>query len=147
MIRKMKSSDLDRIMEIETFCFHDFWNRRQYEYELNDNPYAQLWVLVDDEGVIVGYYDLWIIFERAEIANIAIAPDCQHQGYGHLLMEHLLREAGKAGCETVDLEVRASNARAISLYENYDFSVINTKPGYYRQGGESEDGLYMMKGI
>ena len=67
MIRKMKISDLDRIMEIEEQCFRDdVWSRSQYLYELQENPYASLWVLTDKDGTIAGYYDLWTIFERAE---------------------------------------------------------------------------------
>ena len=88
MIRKMKKSDLNEILEIERLCFDDAWSRKDYEYELYDNPYAQLWVMIEDDR-IVGYYDLWITFEQAEIANIAVLPDYQHRGLGQQLMRHL----------------------------------------------------------
>ena len=61
MIRKMRKSDLKEILEIEQKCFKNPWNMKQYEYELYDNPYSNLWVLEED-GRIIGYYDLWIMF-------------------------------------------------------------------------------------
>ena len=146
MIRKLKHSDLDQVMEIEEKCFHDAWKRKDYEYEINDNPYAQLWVLVVDDKVI-GYYDLWVTFEQAEVANIAVLPEYQHRGYGKQLMKHLEQKAMENGCETIGLEVRVSNADAIRLYESQGFSVINTKPGYYKSNSTYEDAYRMMKGI
>ena len=55
MIRKMRKSDLKEIVEIEQRCFKNPWNMKQYEYELYDNPYSNLWVLEED-GRIIGYY-------------------------------------------------------------------------------------------
>ena len=146
MIRKLKKSDLDAVLEIEKQCFDDAWSRNDYLYEIYDNPYAQLWVLVEDDKV-VGYYDLWVTFEQAEIANIAVLPDYQHKGYGQQLMKHLERKAMEAGCETIGLEVRVSNENAIRLYESQGFTVINVKQGYYRHNGKYEDAYRMMKGI
>ena len=146
MIRKIRKSDLDQILAIERECFDDAWSRKDYLYEMYDNPYAQLWVLEVDDKVI-GFYDLWVTFEQAEIANIAILPDYQHKGYGQQLMNHLERKAMEAGCETIGLEVRVSNVKAIRLYESHGFTVINVKQGYYKHNGEYEDAYRMMKGI
>lgn len=148
MIRKMKISDLDRIMEIEEQSFRDdIWSRSQYLYELQENPYASLWVLTDKNGTIAGYYDLWTIFERAEIATIAIAPEYRKQGYGSLLMRDLLKRAKENECESISLEVRVSNTAAIRLYEHYEFVVVNVRKGYYKDADSYEDAYLMMRGI
>jgi len=148
MFRKMTSSDLDEVLEIEKKCFYTAWTLQQYQYELNQNPYANLWVLIDDSNnKIIGYYDLWVIFERAEIASIAVNPDYQKQGYGSKLMQHLHTIAKEQECESIALEVRVSNKPALALYQHYDFSVINTKPGYYETKDGYEDAYFMMKGI
>ena len=147
MIRKMKVSDLDEVLAIEEVCFPDgAWNRDQYLYELNENPYAELWVL-EQQGKVIGYYDLWIIFERAEIATIAVAREHQHSHQGATLMQHLVQQARNHNCENISLEVRQSNQPAIGLYEHFDFIVINTRPGYYRKGDGYEDAYLMMRGI
>ncbi len=109
---------------------------------MNNNPYAQIYVLEKD-GKVVGYYDLWIIFENSELARIAVDPQYRRKGNAALMMEHVERTASDCGCENIALEVRVSNLAAISLYEKNGFIVINTKPNYY----DTEDGLRMMKGI
>lgn len=146
MIRKAVSSDIDKLCEIEKRCFKAPWNHSQFEYELRENPYANIWVL-DLDGVIIGYYDLWIIFEHGEIANIAVDRPFQQMGYGSLLMDHLERQAKERGCETLSLEVRVSNQQAIRLYSQHDFITVNVKPGYYKDPDGYEDAYFMMKGI
>ena len=44
MIRKMTEDDLERVLQIEEQCFYSNWNRQQYLYELNENPYSNLYV-------------------------------------------------------------------------------------------------------
>ena len=146
MIRKAGKSDIDRLLEIEELCFRNAWSRKDYEYELNENPFATIWVLVKDD-CIIGYYDLWITFESSEVANIAIHPDWQGKGYGSMLMKHLEQQAINAGCENIGLEVRVSNQAALRLYESHGFSIINTKPGYYKDPDGYEDAYRMMKGV
>ena len=142
MIRKMRKSDLKEIVEIEQRCFKNPWNMKQYEYELYDNPYSNLWVLEEDGRIIV-FYDLWIMFDNADIANIAVDTPYQKKGYGRQLMNHLENQAVNKGCENIGLEVRVSNEAAIKLYERHGFSIINTRVNYYKD----EDGYRMMKGI
>ncbi|MBR5049188.1 MAG: ribosomal protein S18-alanine N-acetyltransferase [Erysipelotrichaceae bacterium] len=147
MMRRMRVSDLDEVLAIEEKCFPiGTWNRSQYLYELNENPYSRLWVL-EQQGKIVGYYDLWTIFERAEIATIAVAPEHQKRHYGGQLMRHLIAQAREQHCENISLEVRVSNQAAISMYEHFDFIIINTRPGYYRTADGYEDAYLMMRGI
>ena len=138
----MTVRDLPQVLAIEQRCFKNPWNEKQYLYELQENPYACLWVMTDGDRVI-GYYDLWLIFEQGELANIAIDTPYQHQGLGARLMKHMEDYARQKGLETIGLEVRVSNQAAISLYERNGFFTINVKPKYY----DDEDGYRMMKGI
>ena len=142
MIRKMRRTDLNEVIEIENRCFPTPWTREQYEYELRDNPYSNLWVL-EENGKVIGYYDLWIMFENADIASIAVDVPYRHMGYGEKLLKHLELQARNRECENIGLEVRVSNRDAIRLYERHDFFIIGTRRGYY----DGEDGYRMMKGI
>ena len=147
MIRKIRKSDLDQVMVIEQACFHDAWKRKDYEYEMYENPYSTIWVL-EEERKIIGYYDLWITFEQAEIANIAVLPEYQGKGYGSFLMKHLEQQAVNEGCQAIGLEVRVGNKKAIALYERNGFFTVTTRPGYYKnKDGTFEDAYRMMKGI
>ena len=91
MIRKIRKSDLDQVMVIEQACFHDAWTRKDYEYEMYENPYSTIWVL-EEEGKIIGYYDLWITFDQAEIANIAVLPEYQGKGIGTKLLKAVMEK-------------------------------------------------------
>ena len=146
MIRKMKVSDIPAVLALENKAFKTPWTEDQFRYELLDNPYAVLWVY-EEEGKIRGYYDLWIIFENAELATIGVDPAYQKQGIGQKLMDHLTAEAMKHECENIGLEVRVSNLPAIKLYERNGFFTINVRPGYYKDQDGHEDAYRMMKGI
>ena len=147
MIREMSVDDIDMVLEIEEDSFVDAWNYDHFVYEIQFNPFSFLWVIENEEKEIVGFADLWIMFERAERFNIAIRKDQQNKGYGFELMQHIEKLAVEEGCETISLEVRVSNKNAISLYEKCGFAIINTKKNYYYWKGVSEDGHFMMKGI
>ena len=142
MIRKMTPEDRDRIIELENSCFSRPWKYSDLDYELNSNPYAQIYVL-EQGGKIIGYYDLWVIFETSELARLAVDPDYRRMGFADNLLAHAELLATDFGCENIGLEVRVSNLPAINLYKKNGFIVINVKPNYY----DTEDGLRMMKGI
>lgn len=143
MIRRFQKEDVDSVIEIENRCFSRPWKYSDLDYEANSNPYAQIYVLEED-GKIIGFYDLWVIFENGELARIAILPEYQHKGYGKMLMEHMEETAMNNGCETIALEVRVSNEKAINMYSSFGFVTINIKEKYYDNG---EDGYRMMKGV
>ncbi|MBR3006286.1 MAG: ribosomal protein S18-alanine N-acetyltransferase [Erysipelotrichaceae bacterium] len=142
MIRKMTAEDATEVLQLEKDCFSRPWSEKDLAYEFSENPYSQIYVM-EENGKIVGYYDMWVIFENAELARLAVDPKCRRKGYGWQLLEHCQKTAMEMGCETIGLEVRVSNDGAIALYRKADFTVINLKKMYY----ETEDGLRMMKGI
>ncbi|VDZ96197.1 ribosomal-protein-alanine acetyltransferase [Salmonella enterica subsp. enterica] len=59
-----------------------------------------------------------VVLDEATLFNIAVDPDFQRRGLGRMLLEHLIDELEKRGVVTLWLEVRASNAAAIALYES-----------------------------
>lgn len=141
MIRPMRLEDLEQVEAIEQQCFSDPWTLDSLRYELEGNPFSTPYVLLDDqEQTIIGYAHLWITFEQAQLANIAIVPQYRQQHKGSLLLQHLIEVARAQECETMTLEVRASNQSAIALYEKYGFSPINVIKRYYSDG---EDAILM----
>lgn len=80
----------------------------------------------------------------ARIYSLGVAPALRGKGVGRLLMGAAEKGALRRGCTRMRLEVRASNASAISLYERAGFCVIAKKKKYYPDG---EDALHMEKRI
>ena len=142
MIRRCTEADLAYLTQAEQLCFPDDpWKEDNYRYELTSNPYASLYV--DEESShIMGYVDLWITFETAQIANIGVVPEHRRKQIGEKLMKHAISLAEQQGCETITLEVRVSNVPAICLYEKFGFINAGRRRNYYEDG---EDAWLMVK--
>lgn len=142
-LRKMEERDLSQVLEIEQTLFQPPWNREQFLYELHENPFAQLYV-VEHQEEVVGYMDLWITFETAQLANIAVKKSLQRNGIAKQMMDELISKCEDAGCENITLEVRLDNIGAIRLYEHYGFIEVNIRKQYYEDGC---DAYLMMKAL
>ena len=81
----------------------------------------------------------------ATIISLATKKDFQQKGYATLLLNEMLRDLKNSNVETVTLEVRKSNIKAIKLYEKHGFIFCNTKKNYYEN--PCEDALYYVKGV
>ena len=84
-------------------------------------------------------------FNSATISKIAIKSEYQKNGLGSKLMEYMMDDLNSLGygeIETITLEVRISNIKAISLYKKFGFKEVNVKKNYY---SDKEDALYMLK--
>lgn len=144
MIRTINTEDLDTVVEIEKDLFgNSAWNENQFTYEINENPFSTIYVLIYDEQ-IVGYIDLWITYDTAQIANLGVNRQYWRKGFARELMQKAIDTAVQEKCENITLEVRVSNERAISLYEKCGFMKINIRKQYYENG---EDAYLMMKPI
>lgn len=142
MIRSMTETDLEQVAELEKELFTgDCWDRSTYLYELRENPYATL-LVEESNGIINGYVDLWIMYEQSQIANIAVRESVQGKGTGSLLLQTAVSRAVMEKCETMSLEVRCSNVKAISLYEKFGFIRAGIRKKYY---GDGENAYLMVK--
>ncbi|EEQ09719.1 Ribosomal-protein-alanine acetyltransferase [Yersinia mollaretii ATCC 43969] len=95
------------------------------------------------EQKMVGFAITQIVLDEATLFNIAIDPQYQRQGYGRLLLEHLIAELETRNIVTLWLEVRASNAGAIALYESLGFSEVSVRRNYYPSANGREDAIMM----
>ncbi|MGM9940644.1 MAG: ribosomal protein S18-alanine N-acetyltransferase [Bulleidia sp.] len=142
MIRRASIQDLQILLDLENRIFpEDPWSEKNFAYELCENPFASLYVYEQDSEVI-GYLDLWITFEQAQIANIGVLPAYRARGIASALMEHAVACAQQGQCENMSLEVRRSNQAAIALYEKYGFLQVGIRRHYYEDG---EDAFLMVK--
>ena len=141
MIRKMSQNDLDAVNAIEIQAFQDPWSKQDFINELESNPYSCIYVK-EINGEVVAYVDLWIAYENAEIANIAVKKEFLHQGIASELMQYCLQKIQQSKCENFTLEVRVSNMNAIKLYEKFGFQTVSKRKKYYADG---EDAYLMVQ--
>lgn len=93
-------------------------------------------ILFDEENDPIGYFIASSSYEEAELYRIAVLPSYRRMGSGKRLMEDFLNGCPKE-VEKIFLEVRESNAAAVSLYEKSGFEIISRRKNYYG----NEDGL------
>lgn len=140
LIRSLTEQDLDPVLLIEQASFPVPWRREHFLHEIT-TPHSFPFAAVTD-GVIVGYLCLHVLFETAEILNVAVAPEQRGKGIAKLLLEHAEKTARLQGAEQIFLEVRASNHAALALYENTGFVPGGIRKRYYEG---TEDAVLMEK--
>ncbi len=132
-IRPLGYSDLPQVIGIERRAFSTPWSLAMFVLELS-KPSGLCLAAVDADGRLAGYlicarYDtVW------HLMNVAVDPVRRRQGIARALLAQMIQRAGPESEYT--LEVRTSNAGAISLYEQFDFRSAGTRPRYYRDNGE-----------
>lgn len=141
-IRIAEDKDIDAIAELDKQCFAVPWSREAYARELRANKLA-FYIVADEDGEIVGFAGLWGIIEEGHITNVAVHPAYRGKGLGKLLVSKLLEVSEQYGIDKFTLEVRPSNAAAISLYQKLGFQAVGKRPRYYEDNGE--DALIMWR--
>ncbi len=69
--------------------------------------------------------------DEAELRNLAVAPQRRRRGMGRLLLQAGQQRLLEAGIKEVYLEVRPSNAPALSLYTSIGYKLDSVRKGYY----------------
>ena len=137
----MKESHVSAIVELENLCFSDPWNEEAVGSELN-NPLS-CWVVAMDGDRLAGYVGSQSVLGWADMMNLAVHPDYRRMGVGEQLVEELTCRLKEQKVTCLTLEVRASNAPAISLYEKLGFTQVGRRPNYYFH--PKEDALILRK--
>ena len=69
--------------------------------------------------------------EDAHLFLLAVEPKSRKAGIGRALVHWLEKSCRTAGIQNIRLEVRASNATAITFYENLGYRLVEQVAGYY----------------
>ena len=123
-------NELKDINEID----NSFINKDYLENELNNNPYAKVLLLKEDNKVI-GYIYYSDIYERVEINQFEIDANYRNRGNGNLLLQAMINKVHK----DITLEVREDNKKAIHIYEKMGFKKVAIRKNYY----QGIDGILM----
>ena len=140
--REWTKSDISQIAEIEKRCFSDPWSEQAFESGMN-SPFFY-GILFEEGGQVCAYACEMVIFEDAEILNVAVVPSFRRRGLGKELMLSLENYAKNKGAERLLLEVREGNIPARGLYEKQGFEAYGVRKNYYEDG---ENAVVMQKKI
>ena len=147
---------LPEVLALDKLCLGGLWTEAGYQREI-DSPNSDLLVLellgaasVEQapspspapplQSTILGLGCVWAILDEAHITTLAIHPDYHRARLGQWLLVQLLVAACRRQLTHATLEVRASNAPALQLYQKFEFKVAGRRKRYY---ADDEDALVL----
>jgi ribosomal-protein-alanine N-acetyltransferase len=137
---RMRRRHLRKVLSIESRVYPRPWSASLFLAELaqrNNRSY----IVARYRGEVVGYAGMMFMGREAHVTNIAVDPDLHGMKLGSRLLLALVTEAIAKGSDTISLEVRVSNVVAQSMYEEFGFSGVGVRRGYYIE--TNEDALVM----
>ena len=139
-ILPMIAGHLPQVAALEKICFPaDPWSLELFQAAL-DNPNASILLAEGEDGSLLGYAVLSVILDEGNLDNIAVAPAARRRGVADALLD-VLTGFGRENLAALMLEVRASNAPAIALYEKHGFAAVGRRKNYY--DAPREDAILM----
>jgi ribosomal-protein-alanine N-acetyltransferase len=142
VIRGMRQADLDAVVTIERHAYDFPWERGIFSDCLMAGYQS---VVLDAGGQLIGYAIMSVAAAEAHILNLCVDPSRLRQGFGGQLLDYLLEHLSSIRAERLFLEVRPSNAAAISLYENAGFARLGLRKDYYKAAEGREDALVFVR--
>ena len=155
----MARQHVPQVAALEQVCFSDPWSEKSIAQEL-ENPLS-LWLVCVEEDRGLGYVGsqtvrggagmmggaVWLgsqtVLGESDMMNVAVCPESRRRGIAERLIISLIEALKTRESHCLSLEVRASNAPAIGLYQKLGFQQVGRRPNYYRN--PREDALILRK--
>lgn len=139
----MRMDDLAEVVTIENDVFPYPWSRGNFLDSLYSGYEA--WTLRDGSGVLAGYFLLMLAVDEAHLLNITVRRDLHGKGLGRRQLDKVCALAHSRGMNSLILEVRPSNHRALAVYERYGFVKIGVRKGYYPAADKTREDAIVMR--
>lgn len=136
-VRKAAEDDLDALVALECASFEtDRISRAQWRRHVASDTACVL--VAGPPGCLAGAA---VVFHRrnsrrARLYSLAVAEASRGHGLAKALLTAAETEALRRGCGALDLEVRADNRAAITLYEQRGYRRAARLPAFYEDGAD-----------
>ena len=142
-IVRLQPEHAEALHELETLCFSAPWSAEDIAALASDGRAVCFVALCDDRPV--GYISMYAVLDEGMINNIAVSPEYRRRKTATKLLHSLTGYCEEHGVRELTLEVRRSNAAAVSLYEKEGFLPVGERKNYYVS--PREDALLYKKEI
>ena len=137
-----KKEHLWAISEIEKSIFAEPWTKESLELFLSENNFC---VVCTEADTIASYCTVLTVLDEAQIANIATESAFRGKGFACDVLERVILECQNRNLSMISLEVRESNAPAITLYQKLGFEIAGKRNNFYKN--PRENALVMIKNL
>ncbi len=141
-IVRFSSIHIPEAAEIERLCFSDPWSEEGLAMLTGERAVA--FASVGSGGRLAAYAGMVTVLDEGQIVNVATHPDFRRMGCARAVLRALIDYADNNRITMLSLEVRESNAAAISLYTSEGFSAAGHRPRFYRK--PTEAAIIMIRG-
>ena len=140
--RTMRPADLDQVAAIENRIYDFPWSRDVF-LSCFTPDYENL--VMELERRVIGYGMMWLAAGDCHVVNLCMDIVFQGRGLGRVLFRRMLDNAAAHGARRAMLEVRPSNAPALSLYASEQFNEVSLRRNYYPTANGREDALVLTR--
>lgn len=99
-------------------------------------------IVAELEGECIAYCSFLCVVDECQVINVATHPMHRGRGIAGSLVKKMQSIAVTLGCTVASLEVRRSNAAAISVYNACGFECVGERRRFYKN--PAEDALIML---
>lgn len=143
-IEKMSEDDVDEVFRLSRESTLAYWSKPDYRLELlRGDAVCLIAKAVPDKTA--GFVIMRLIRQESygEIYNIAVAEKYRRFGIAGKLLDECIKACRVNNLSNILLEVRESNAAALSLYLKYGFTEIGRRRNFYTN--PQEDAVSMSR--
>lgn len=141
-LQPMQQADLPAILVIENAVYSHPWTRGNFVDALASGYDSR--VLRNRQHMVIGYFLLMPAVDEMHLLNLSVHHDWQGRGIGRMLLAESVLLARRRHMDSLLLEVRPSNLRALQLYRHFGFIKVGTRHGYYPAAdNQREDAIVM----
>lgn len=138
-------SDLEALANLARECGELRWTEETF-YPGCRGDENEIVLVLKEASEIIAYAVMAKEYDSCALYNIGVSPLKRRQGLAARLLSHGLAWGKNQACDRCLLEVRASNAGAVSLYEGLGFVHDGLRKRYYpNPDGSREDAVLMSK--
>ena len=139
----MREDDVPAVLRIEQAAYSFPWTGGNFLDSIRCSYLCR--VARGDRRELVGYFLMMMVLDEAHLLNITIDPRLQGRGHGLALLAHATDCARDKGMDSIMLEVRPSNLRALAIYERYGYARVGLRRNYYPAADNSREDAIVMR--
>jgi len=147
-VRRMTAHDIKAVLALEQQIPEaPHWTLSDYERCVTNSSESlqRTGFVAEAKGNLLGFCIGKLVAGIGELESIAVISKAEGQGIGRALLQALAAWAQAGGAARLELEVRATNVRAIRFYERSGFRRESLRAAYYQ--APEEDAVLMGKSL